>query len=301
MHRLRNSARDVTRMIETILYVDDLQKPISLLEEIFRSSGLSLIQAAFRHSFFLDPEKVRTKTPRFPGFVRHSRTHYHGKNKGDYGKWRDGRRVRLESNARAQMAWAWYSGRKIARASGYGVRHVWGHPWDPDAYTAGWNLCYMPFWVGMLTEDQHPHPDLQLAIKQASYDLYFRKNPVCTPPTFVKDPGLDLKKILGDQPILLLGKAKSKVAAAPGAVAPTSPDLRIVEIRVATHQSWSNLAKAIEVLQGKTGVKFGTPHVASSSKSVVKRMLRETGWQPKALKQFIEARIAVSQVTRHSS
>ena len=24
------------------------------------------------------------------------------------------------------------------------VRHIWGEPWNPDASTAGWNLCYMP-------------------------------------------------------------------------------------------------------------------------------------------------------------
>ena len=59
-----------------------------------------------------------------------------------------------------------------------------GHPWNPDAFTAGWNLCYMPFWAGMLTEDQHPLPELQLAIKQASWDLYFQDNQVCEPPDF---------------------------------------------------------------------------------------------------------------------
>ena len=34
----------------------------------------------------------------------------------------------------------------------------------------------MPFWAGMLTEEQHPHPELERAIRQASWDLYFRDN-----------------------------------------------------------------------------------------------------------------------------
>lgn len=51
-----------------------------------------------------------------------------------------GREVKLGDNAKAYQAWAHYTGRRIERASGYGVRHVWGHPWNPDAFTAGWNL-----------------------------------------------------------------------------------------------------------------------------------------------------------------
>jgi hypothetical protein len=37
----------------------------------------------------------------------------------------------------------------------------------------------MPFWVGMLTESQHPHPALQKAIKQVAYELFFQGTPVC--------------------------------------------------------------------------------------------------------------------------
>lgn len=62
----------------------------------------------------------------------------------------------------------------------------------------------MPFWAGMLTEDQHPHPELQNAIRQASWDLYFSDNPVCQLPEFVENPGLDLPAILGQQPLLIL-------------------------------------------------------------------------------------------------
>ena len=62
----------------------------------------------------------------------------------------------------------------------------------------------MPFWAGMLTEDQHPHPELQTAIRQASWDLYFSDNPVCEAPNFVSDPGMDLAAILNGTPLMVL-------------------------------------------------------------------------------------------------
>jgi hypothetical protein len=166
---------------------------------------VTLIQAAFKHSFFLDPEQVRGNTPKFSGFARISRTHYPDKKRGDSAVW-NGRTVTLDDNSRAQSAWAQYSGRALSRKTGYGVRHIWGNPWNPDVYTAGWNLCYMPFWVGMLTESQHPHPALQKAIKQVAYELFFQGTPVCDPPDFVTDPGFadDLRKLLGTQPINIL-------------------------------------------------------------------------------------------------
>ncbi|OGR10051.1 MAG: hypothetical protein A2341_05420 [Deltaproteobacteria bacterium RIFOXYB12_FULL_58_9] len=85
------------------------------------------------------------------------------------------------------------------------MRHIWGNPWDPQAFTAGWNLTYMPYWAGMLTEEQHCHDLLQQAIRQASWNLYFAADPVCPPPDYVTNPGLDLKQILGDTPLLVLG------------------------------------------------------------------------------------------------
>ena len=64
----------------------------------------------------------------------------------------------------------------------------------------------MPFWAGMLTEGQHPHEELELAVRQASWDLYFRTDRVCEPPDFVEDPGLDLPSLLAGQPVLILQK-----------------------------------------------------------------------------------------------
>ncbi|MXW93314.1 MAG: hypothetical protein F4114_17105 [Rhodospirillaceae bacterium] len=187
--------------------------------------------------------------------------------------------VKLGDNAKAQQAWARYTGRKIERGSGYGVRHVWGHPWDPDAFTAGWNLCYMPFWAGMLTEPQHPHPELEMAVRQAAWDLYFGDDPVCDPLEFVADPGIDLDAILGGQPILLLvgTSAPTGRLSLPAGASGDEIDARIREIKKSTNQSWSNLRKAVLSLQGKPHEPFGTRNVEATARSVVRRIGRETG------------------------
>ncbi len=61
----------------------------------------------------------------------------------------------------------------------------------------------MAFWAGMLTERHHPYPELEKAIRQTAWELYFRDDPVCTPP-YVTDPGLDLGSILCGKAILTL-------------------------------------------------------------------------------------------------
>lgn len=180
-----------------------LPAPIDALEQLLQQGGTSIVRAAFQYSFFAHPDAVRRRTPWYPERARTSRKHYSGGKKGESARWH-GRSVTLGDNAYAQHAWANYTGRPIERRSGFGVRHVWGNPWDPDAFTAGWNLCYMPFWAGMLTEEQHPHPQLEAAVRQAAWNLYFRVDPVCEPPAFVQDPGIDLGHLLGTQPIRVL-------------------------------------------------------------------------------------------------
>lgn len=48
------------------------------------------------------------------------------------------------------------------------------------------------------------YPEIQQAIKQASWDLFFRNDPVCEVPMFVQDPGMNLKKMLEGTPLLIL-------------------------------------------------------------------------------------------------
>lgn len=198
-------------MIAVRVHNEELPAPISTLERYLHEGGRTLLRAVFENTFFVSPQAVRAKTPYYPDFARKSREHYPGLEKRSVGLWQ-GREIRLDDNSRAQLAWTKYSGYPIERRSGYGVRHIWGNPWDPTAFTAGWNLAYMPFWAGMLTEDQHPHPEIQRAIKQASWELFFRNDPVCDAPAFVQDLGLDLADMLGGMPLLILGPKPSHTA-----------------------------------------------------------------------------------------
>lgn len=278
-------------MISTCVHDGELPGPIPSLERYFREGGVSLIRAVFENTFFASPESVRSRTPYFPAFARKSLTHYPGLGKGADAVWL-GEPVRLDDNSRAQLAWAKYSGRPIHRGSGYGVRHVWGNPWNPLAFTAGWNMAYMPFWAGMLTEDQHPHPGVQSAIKQASWELYFRSDPVCEAPDFVQDPGVDLASVLDGTPLLILepSSATSGASAREAAVQAVAGDAAAVVrvIRSQSNASWSNLKKAVRALQDLEHEPFGTPNVEASSKSHVRRMLRETGLDLPALTVLLD-------------
>ena len=248
------------------------------------AAGVSIIRAAFAHSFFVCPRAVGEQPVRFPDFARKSREHYPGKDQGDDAVWK-GRKVKLELNGRAQMAWERYTGHSLIRGSGYSVRHIWGNPWNPDAFTAGWNLCYMPFWAGMLTEKQHPHEELLLAFQQASWNLYFGVNPVCPPPDFVKDSGMNLESMLGEQPVLILNRSHLRQSEGRNKPSPelsenaNSEDVweRIKDIRTNTHCSWKNIHKAVLALQNKPHEPFGTRNVENGTKSAVRRIQKETG------------------------
>ena len=271
-------------MLYLQLHDGELAHPIQVLEDYFRNGGVSLIQAAFAHTYFVHPEAVRQKTPYFPNRARRSREHYPGLEKGQQAIWHgDGREVVLDDNQHAQMAWERYTGHGLSRGTGYSIRHIWGEPWDPDLFTAGWNLCYMPFWAGMLTERHHPHPELERSIRQASWDLYFRHNPVCDPPECIADPGLDLSRLLAGQPILILQKSSSPDTGSVSVEPPQQPAARteqterIRQIRSQAHQSWSNIRKAVRSLQGLHHQPFGTPNVENSAKSCARKIQAETG------------------------
>ena len=154
-------------------------------------------------------------------------------------------------------------------------------PWDPEAFTAGWNLCYMPYWAGMLTEEQHPHPQLQEAIRQASWNLYFRDNAVCRKPDFVENPRMDLDSVLDGEPLLILEApsrpTRSRTYRSYTADSGDDAFEHMKRIRRATNQSWVNIRKASRLLQGKPCRPFGTKNVENTSKSVVRRICRETG------------------------
>ena len=141
---------------------EDLVPSIQSLEGYFRDGGASIVQAAFQHTYFVHPDAVLNNTPLFPNRARRSREHYPGIDKGQTAVWKagDGREIILDDNSRAQMAWERYTGSRLARRSGYGVRHIWGSTHNPDAFTAGWNLCYICLLYALLgrNADRGPTP-----------------------------------------------------------------------------------------------------------------------------------------------
>lgn len=130
----------------------------------------------------------------------------------------------------------------------------------------------MPYWAGMLTEEQHQHPKLKKAIRQASWELYFRANPVCEPPDFVEDPGLNIEAVMEGQPLRVLVHTRSTERV---------EDEHVIEsirrIRKEAHQSWSNIRTAVRSLQGMPHEPFGTSNVEKTSRSCVRTICREAG------------------------
>ena len=52
---------------------------------------------------------------------------------------------------------------------------------------------------------------------------------------------------------------------------------QVKAIRSQTHQSWSNIRKAVTALQGREHEAFGTPNVENSAKLCVRKIQREAG------------------------
>lgn len=69
---------------------EDLVPAIRSLEDYFREGGTTIVQAAFKHTYFIDPEAVRKKTPYYENRARRSREHYPGIDKGKETKWKAG-------------------------------------------------------------------------------------------------------------------------------------------------------------------------------------------------------------------
>lgn len=103
--------------MRTRMHTDGLASPVEILEGYLDRAGWTILQAAFEHSFFVDPDAVRARTPYFPDRARYSRETYPNGRRGAKAMWK-GREVILDDNAYAQQAWRRYTGRRIYRGSG---------------------------------------------------------------------------------------------------------------------------------------------------------------------------------------
>ena len=97
------------------------------------------------------------------------------------------------------------AGDKEGRIRGYHVAHVWERVYDPECFTAGWNLCLKPGFPKLFTEQQDRIKLLHQVIQQAAFDLYFKDNTAGFPTlSFMTDPGMDLSARLPSVTLNLL-------------------------------------------------------------------------------------------------
>ena len=186
-----------------------------ILVELFDGSKDRLARFLLRHTYFISPERIAQLARKedsfacFPDCVRESREHHKGKRRKDVSIW-NGREVKVCDNTTARLAFARFTklvmaGDRESRIRGYHVAHIWERVYDPHCFTAGWNLCLMPGFLKLFTEQQDPIQELQVVIRQAAYDLYFRNETLgLTAPPFVSDPGLDLPSRFSDLILNLL-------------------------------------------------------------------------------------------------
>ena len=277
---------DTSTIVPNIRITDEISSTaIESLESYFQLGGVSILQAAFAHTYFVHPDKVREKTPYFPDRARLSRKYYPGLEKGSEAMWHgNGQRVRLDDNSHAQNAWQRYTGHELARGLWIWGKAYLGTSLGPLISSRPAGICAIcPFGLACLRKASIPFPALVQAVKQASWDLYFRNNPVCPLPASITDPGLDLHATLDGRPLLILERNDgSKYSTGQYKVncrtdSKQSAFEQVKAIRMQTHQSWINICKASRSLQGKTYGAFGTRNVENGAKSCVRRIHRETG------------------------
>ena len=77
--------------------------------------------------------------------------------------------------------------------------------YDPECFTAGWNMCLMPGFLKLFTEKHGRIDLLHHAVERVAHDLYLRAGSIgLAPPAFVTDPGPDLAALLPDVAVNLI-------------------------------------------------------------------------------------------------
>jgi len=169
-----------------------------MFKDVVGADDLRMQRMLLESAFFLDPRAVARTPVMFPGFVRESKEHHSGKSKGDTSEW-NGLPVRVFDNTKARDAFARYSGRVLngkgrTVSLGFEVAHIWGRVYDPEYFTAGWNMCLLPSFLRPFVEEQAQEMVLADLLRQAAFDLYLRAGPARQPSTPVSPPSptLDL-------------------------------------------------------------------------------------------------------------
>lgn len=193
----------------------NLKPARDILLELFNGSEKLLAGFLLGHTHFIHPDRILKHCKQngnaalFPDRVRSSNQHHPGKRKGDESRWGE-QKVRVCDNTTARLAFARFSGLVMAgdrvnRIRGYHVAHIWEHVYDPACFTAGWNLCLMPGFLKLFTEQQDRIELLHQVIQQAAFDLYFKGCSLgLQPPEFVTTRELDLNALFPEIKVNLL-------------------------------------------------------------------------------------------------
>ena len=151
----------------------------SVAEVLQHATGLdqdNLLLSVLSVCLFIDPREVKQTQVQYPEFVRESNLHHPGKRKRDKALWQ-GREVTVFDNTKARDAFGRYIGKKMGGANrevpiGWEVAHIWGRVFDPDWFTAGWNLVLIPSFFRPLIEEQSQMPILSRSIQGIALKLY---------------------------------------------------------------------------------------------------------------------------------
>jgi hypothetical protein len=180
-----------------------LKAASDILLRLFGGSENRLALFLLQHAYFISPQRLLAFCEEkkgfvcFPNAVRGSREHHPGRQRKEASNWKD-RPVTVCDNTKARVAFARFAklvmaGDKNDRIRGYHVAHIWERVYDPEYFTAGWNLCLMPGFLKLFTEQQDRVELLQKVIQQAAFDLYFKNAALgIAAPEYVVDPCYDL-------------------------------------------------------------------------------------------------------------
>ena len=80
-------------------------------------------------------------------------------------------------NTKARLAFGRYCGLKMGGvnrnlAIGWNVAHIWGRVYDPNFFTAGWNICLLPDFLRNFVEGQSQNSILSLLLQVAGWKVY---------------------------------------------------------------------------------------------------------------------------------
>lgn len=133
---------------------------------LHRAEYRTVLEAVAGHTVFLDPETVKqTKGEALFPIVRKKKDDPRPLGATDTQPGRG--QVILDDNTSPTLAFRWAA--RQERPPDVQFNHIYKRPYDPDCYTALWNICVTPAFLAKLTD---VHDDVIAALRRRSFDLY---------------------------------------------------------------------------------------------------------------------------------